>query len=97
MLPELSPCDREDIAHKAEVISYLALHRKSLPIHILEESPFNIIYAQSFQILLELKKMENAGHFSHLGCENLKNNTGKSAMLSMPRMAKSRAEGNNPI
>lgn len=45
MLSELSPCDREDIAHKAEVISYLALHRKSLPIHILEESPFNIIYA----------------------------------------------------
>jgi len=33
------------MAHKAEIISYLALHRKSLPTHILEDSPFNIIYA----------------------------------------------------
>lgn len=44
-MPELSPWDREDMAHKAEIIYYLAFHRKSLPTHILEDSPFNIIYA----------------------------------------------------
>lgn len=99
-MEEVSTCDKDHMAHRAEIIYYLALHRKSLLSHVLGDLPFNIIYMhQSIEILLysKLKKIESPGHLLQPEVSKLKNNIEKSSTYKhlVPKMAKSRAEGNN--
>lgn len=46
-------CDRDHVAHRAEIVYSLALSGKSVPTHVIEDSSFNITYThQSIKILL---------------------------------------------
>lgn len=62
------------VAHRAGIIYYLALYTKSLPTHVLKDSPFNITYTPNNQnpIINRAKENRKSWAFSTPGSFKIK-------------------------